>query len=172
MIRIIAEFQSQDRHTRTLREVLTEDFNLLNGKLPIRGGWGYSLEDAIIIDQNDPVVNPRLPFGGVGLEHEIVEGRLLKEFLNSDNLDELYVGLEKRLANQSTQTIEGRTYDHLVFTGHCFWESDFAMLDEMYENRHKNADFDEKEYRRKREMLKFYFKTEYFFDVTSFYGKR
>jgi hypothetical protein len=38
--------------------------------LPIHGGWGYTKEDACIIDKNDPIVDPEspIPFYGLGLE--------------------------------------------------------------------------------------------------------
>ena len=35
------------------RQILFEDYKL---DLPIKGGWGYSLDDACIIDKNDVAV--------------------------------------------------------------------------------------------------------------------
>ena len=46
--------------------------------IPVRGGWGYSAEDACIIDKNDPIIDPDgpMPFYGVGFEKIFVERRI------------------------------------------------------------------------------------------------
>jgi hypothetical protein len=54
------------------REV-SASYTLPRAEMPIKGGWGYTKEDAIIIDKNDPVVPKELPFDGIGLEYEIVK---------------------------------------------------------------------------------------------------
>ena len=51
--------------------------------LPIRGGWGYTKEDACIIDKNDPIIDPDspIPFYGVGYEKIFVERRIILSLL-------------------------------------------------------------------------------------------
>ena len=51
--------------------------------LPIRGGWGYTKEDACIIDKNDPIIDPDspIPFYGVGYEKIFVERRIYLELI-------------------------------------------------------------------------------------------
>ena len=56
----------------TPREVMREVFSYL-GELSIKGGWGYTKEDAVIIDKNDPVVEPGTLFNGVALEYIFIE---------------------------------------------------------------------------------------------------
>ncbi len=57
-------------YNKPLKQVLIEDFKSLGSKMPIKGGWGYTQEEAIIIDKNDPDNNAIL-FDGVGLEYHI-----------------------------------------------------------------------------------------------------
>ncbi|MDR0881582.1 MAG: hypothetical protein LBP55_03450 [Candidatus Adiutrix sp.] len=34
------------------REILAEDFKSLNGGIPINGGWGYTMDEACIIEKD------------------------------------------------------------------------------------------------------------------------
>ena len=53
--------------------------------IPVRGGWGYSAEDACIIDKNDPIIDPDgpMPFYGVGFEKIFLERRIHMELIIS-----------------------------------------------------------------------------------------
>ncbi len=63
------------------RVVLASHFPSLQGGLPVRGGWGYAVEDACIIDMADPLVNPSLPFDLVGMEYSSVQKRAYEELI-------------------------------------------------------------------------------------------
>ena len=63
----------------SLREVCAS-YTIPREEMPIKGGWGYTKEEAIIIDKNDPVVPKELPFDGIGLEYDILERRIDLEF--------------------------------------------------------------------------------------------
>lgn len=60
--------------------MLGEHFKSIS-ELPIWGGWGYTREDAVIIDRDDPIVSPDRPFDGVGIEHVFVEKRIYEELI-------------------------------------------------------------------------------------------
>ena len=62
------------------REILAADFRSM-GEIPIRGGWGYTIDDPVIIDKNDPIVLRGMPFDGVGLEYVFVEKRIYEELI-------------------------------------------------------------------------------------------
>ena len=42
--------------------------NSIDLDLPISGGWGYSIEDCVIIDKTDLTVDQSLPFDGTKVE--------------------------------------------------------------------------------------------------------
>ena len=63
------------------RQIIAEDFKSVIGVLPIRGGWGYTKADAVIIDATDPVVPKDVPFDGVGIEYLFVEKRIYEEMI-------------------------------------------------------------------------------------------
>ena len=73
------------------RQIIFEDYKL-NGELPITGGWGYTKDDAVIIDKNDPVVPEGLPFDGVGI---------------MPDADRLYNKEAKRIANEADFLVLG-----------------------------------------------------------------
>jgi hypothetical protein len=74
------------------REILAADFKSL-GEIPIRGGWGYTFDDAVIIDKNDPVVPKGIPFDGVELEYIFVEKRIYEELIIFRPKNEGYSGI-------------------------------------------------------------------------------
>ncbi len=158
------------RYHYELRKVLAEDFKSLNGELPIKGGWGYNIDDAIIIDKNDEVVDKESLFDGVGIEYIIVEKRLYEELIIFRSNEDKFCDISWKLLKQSILTHDGKNYDHLIFEGTCFADEDFNTLkNELIENKNK-AGFNMNEHLEKREMLQYHFKTEYYFDITSFYA--
>lgn len=97
------------------REILAADFKSLCGGLPIRGGWGYTKSEACIIDKNDPLVDPALPFDGVGVEYVFVEKRIYEEMIIFRLDGEKFSGLRWNLLEQSLLHEAGRSFDKLVF---------------------------------------------------------
>jgi hypothetical protein len=98
-----------------LRQVIFEDFKSLPSELPIHGGWGYSMEDAIVIDKNDPVVKPGLPFDGVAIEYIIVEKRIFEELIVFQPQGVKFKNIRWRLKEQRLEKNSPLTYDHLIF---------------------------------------------------------
>ncbi|MBL0423446.1 hypothetical protein JI739_24145 [Ramlibacter sp. AW1] len=128
---------------------MSEDFPRL-GELPIKGGWGYSVDDAIIIDVNDPAVDRATPFNGVALEYVLVDKRLFEELIIFREKGDRYVNIEKRLVNQRLFTTEDKTYDHLVF--------DVTAIPEWAEQMPVEP----------QEKARVFFRSEFWFDITSF----
>ena len=59
------EISVKQINTKTsLREVCAS-YTFPKEKMPIKGGWGFTKEDAIIIDKNDSVVSQEEVFDGV-----------------------------------------------------------------------------------------------------------
>ena len=49
--------------------------------LPISGGWGYSVDDCVVIDKNDSSVDTSAPFKGVPIEYQFIEKRIYAELI-------------------------------------------------------------------------------------------
>ncbi|MBV2235314.1 MAG: hypothetical protein KUL75_07180 [Sterolibacterium sp.] len=154
------------------REILATDFNSPPGGLPIRGGWGYSQEDACVIDKNDPLVDPSLPFNGVGVEYIFVEQRIYEEMIIFRPEGERFSGIEWELQMKSTVRKEGRIFDNLVFEITAFSDEDWEELRAEFEepNGYEHPAFDSEAHERKRQEKMVRFTREFWFDITSFFG--
>ena len=114
--------------SETPRKILAADFKSLNGELPIRGGWGYTKEDACIIDKNDPSVDVELPFDGVGMEYIFVEKRIYEEMIIFQPDDNKFSGIRWDLQKQQLIQDENRFFDQLIFEITAFSEHDWEKL--------------------------------------------
>lgn len=151
------------------RQLIARHFPSLKGGLPIQGGWGYTKESACVICRDDPLNDPEMPFfDGVGIEYVFVEKRCYEELIIFQPDGDKHSGIKWKLMEQSL--IHGK-YDHLVFEITCFRERDWDMLKAEYEQGMGNPNFDAEAHWRKHESLKKRYVRDYWFDITSFYGK-
>ena len=155
------------------RDILAAHFKSLRGGLPIRGGWGYTQADACIIDKNDPLVDPSLPFTGVGVEYVFVEKRIYEEMIIFRPEGEKFSGIKWNLQEQR-QFDEGRRhFDRLVFEITAFRDNDWEELKAEFEGTqgYSHPDFDVEAHEKKRQEKMVRFTREFWFDITSFYGQ-
>ncbi len=156
------------------REILLVDFPSLRYDLPIRGGWGYSREDAVIIDSNDPAAQNYPLFDYVSMEYTFVEKRLYEELIISRERGKEYSGIEWNLERQSLLSNQGREYDELVFSVTMFADKDWEFLKSDWES-HRGYRGDRlglEEHERKRESLLLGMTETFFFDITLSQKKR
>jgi hypothetical protein len=142
---------------------LREDFNL---DLPVRGGWGYALDDAIIIDKS--LAADEMLFNGVGYEYTIVEKRIYEELIVCRPHHDRFGAIRWDLKKQSTLDAHGRQYDRLEFYVTCFRDPAIDMLRMDIANAKTPEAFERHEQLRQQHLC--YYNTEYYFEITSFYG--
>ena len=160
------------RSRETPRQIIFEDYKSLDDELPITGGWGYTQADAVIIDKNDPVVIEGLPFDGVGIEYIFVEKRIYEELIIFKLLGEPYAGIRWHLIEQNLESPNGKHYDILSYEVTAFSESDFNELKDEFESNNffKDSPNGLQAHNEKRARKMISFTTEYWFDITSFFG--
>lgn len=155
------------------RQTLKDHFKSIS-ELPIRGGWGYKKEDAIVIDKADPVARKDIPFDGIGIEHVIVEKRIYEELIISRPKGQEFAGIKwKKIDQRMTVDESGIKYDHLRFDVTALPASEFKALKEIWEGPDgvDSPDFDMDSHRRRHEASTVHYVAEYWFDVTSFFGR-
>lgn len=147
------------------RDILTEDFPSI-GPLPIRGGWGYSKEDAVIIDGGRSE--------GLGIEKVFVEKRIYEELIVCRDMRERYSGISWNIMLQSLQNHGGRPFDVLRVEVTALPDKDWQELKAEWDGPNGSAspDFDVEAHRNKRQSRTVRYETDYWFDITSFFGKR
>ena len=120
-------------------------------EFPIHGGWGYSKEDAVIIDKNDSIVNQQLPFfDGVSYEYTFLEYRNYLELIISRPDDDKYSMIRYQLLHQELVTDDDNYYE----------------LKDEWENNSMNDNVDVE----KHEAKTIRFEREGWFEVSSFFG--
>jgi len=154
----------------TPRFVIKELYKL---DLPIKGGWGYSIDDACIIDKTDKSVIQGIPFDGVSVEYAFIEKRNYAELINTHyskevyrKTDKYYAHIECKLIKQRCFSEDGKRYDHLEFEIECVPEEIFDKLSELAKDPDKLD-----EVWKIHDKEKLIFERECFFDITSFYGR-
>ena len=110
------------------REIIADHFRSIRGELPIRGGWGYSQEDAVIIDKNDPTVVPGMPFDGVGIEHVFIEKRIYEELIIFRPENDRFTKVQWNLKTQELIEIDNRVYDKLIYSITAWRDRDYEAL--------------------------------------------
>lgn len=153
------------------RDILAAHFRSI-GEIPIRGGWGYTIEDPVVIDKNDPIVPKEIPFDGVSLEYVFVEKRIYEELIIFRPENDSFSGIEWKLLKQGLRSYSGRSFDVLTFEVTALPNSVWEDLKAEWEGPkgYCSPGFDADEHMKKRDSLTIRYVTEYYFDITSFYG--
>ena len=127
----------------TPRFVIKELYKL---DLPIKGGWGYSIDDACIIDKTDKSVIQGIPFDGVSVEYAFIEKRNYAELINTHYSKEIFRKTElcEKLNNYTEENniwhpTEGN-FDvfskiGIYKTFKMFDKNEILIVDEFYENK-------------------------------------
>lgn len=154
------------------REILAAHFKSLRGELPIQGGWGYTLQDAVVIDKNDHVVPKGIPFNAVQIEYIFVEKRIYEELIIFPPENDRFSGITWKLIEQRLTRDAGRSYNVLRFEVSAFPDKDWEELKAEWEGPrgYRSIGFDVDAHMKKRDSRAICYVTEYWFDITSFYG--
>lgn len=161
------------RSEETPREIIAADFKSLRDELPISGGWGYSKEDAVVIDKNDPVVPKGLPFDGIGIEYVFVEKRIYEELIIFRPDDSKFAGIEWKLIEQRLVSDDDRKFDVLSFDVTAIPDIDWELLKREWEQNHgfQTSQSALEAHIEKKNSKTVHYTAEYWFDITSFFGQ-
>ena len=152
------------------REIILEDFEI---DLPIQGGWGYKLDNACIIDKFDHTVLIDIPFDGLSIERSFVEKRIYEEMIIRLDIHEQYGGIKWYLDQQQLMFNDGKSYDKLIFNVEAFEIDIWGELLSRFEDIQKSGKLELMDaLNQYRESKKLLFISEFYFDITSFFGQK
>ena len=149
---------------------MTDYYESEDGELPISGGWGYSKEDAVVIDKEDPVVSKGMPFDGVGIEYIFVENRISEELIILENANSEYYGIEWKIIEQRLIFDDDRKYDILLYEVTAIQESGWDTQKWEWGGNADNQGLELMDHIERKNKKKICYSTECWFDITSFYG--
>jgi hypothetical protein len=152
------------RSKESLKNVIAADFESL-GELPIRGGWGYTRDDAIIIDKYDPISDTQI-------EILVTDKRTHAELVSSRPENDRYTLLHWNLLDQRLIHHKNRSYDRLTWDITVIPKNDYLELVEEAKGPNGVAapDLNKNTHHRKLNSKSFIYSAEYWFDITSFFG--
>lgn len=146
-------------------------FSIPKKEFPIQGGWGYTKDDAIVIDTNDPIIPKDLPFDGIGLEYAIVEKRILLEFYYLQNEREGYRDIHWDVEQQELILDKKKAYDKLRIKISALSFEDWKSRRIEWKENGRQPDFDKEWFMNKSRELRHHGHQDFWFDISSFYGQ-
>lgn len=96
------------------RDILRQHFPRTADQCLFRGGWGYSIDDAVEVLEFDPEINPTQRFDGVSLEYAFVDKRIREELLFAKRRSNEFDRLRWCAIAQSLHMRNGVYFDHLL----------------------------------------------------------
>ena len=144
--------------------------------LPINGGWGYSEEDCVVIDKNDSMKDQSTLFDENKVKTIFVQKRIYAELIVFRPPGDGFSGIEWSRESQRVIDTNSRKYEVLEFYVRAYAERDWEYLKQDWHDMKYNRtpDYDEnraREHQLERLKRKCFYRTEYWFDITSFYEK-
>ncbi len=141
-----------------IKEVLQAAFDV---SLPVSGGWGYTQDDALRIEQN-PDNTPLAQF-----EHMLISMRLYLEMNLTRKEEERYGSINLNEKSRKRHTAEHIVLDEVCYTLTAMKESDYAKFIEEYKEGYGKDDFDVQEHFAKRKEATLTKEVTCWFDVTN-----
>ncbi len=149
------------------RDVLLAHFKSLGGELPICGGWGYSMQDACILSNENPDADG-IPFDWLGWQDVFIEKRLHEELIIQRPVGDSFSGIQWRHQSQRLVHQGGRAFDHITVEVQAMPERVWEELKAEFEGAGgiENPNFDFDKHLAKRQQSTITLIREYWFDIT------
>ena len=153
------------------REIMFDIYHYL-GELPIDGGWGYTQDDAVIIDMNDPIVDRNIPFDGIGMEYVFAKHRTYLELITVREKEDRFSDIQfETIRQEFIHGDNGEKFDRLLLKISALRSQDYQMLKERWESNISNEHFDQNAHWEEDAKLRMHIEREFWFEISSFYGK-
>ena len=146
-------------------QILTEDFP--KHQWPISGGWGYSQDDAVVIETKTESI-------GVSLEYKFLEYRTYEEAIIFRPEGQQLAGIQFKCGDQSTILgQDGKCYDRISMEVTAYTEDDYNYLkaDWVSHNAYEGDDIGKQKHLQLADSKKIVYEITGWFDISNFYKK-
>lgn len=154
------------------RQILREHFPNTANELLIKGGWGYEIENATVVLEFDPEINPDHRFSGVSIENVFIQKRIWEELTFARPEGERYCGIRESKVRQSLHVdLAGRHYDYILVDVTAFREQDWEELKADWEAHDGYKDDPEGRIRHEalRDSKQIRFQEDFWFNIDNFF---
>ena len=151
----------------SLREILLADFKTA---LPISGGWGYEIKDAVVINKQSSNGVGEIPQNRLSIQHFVIQKRAFEELIIFRKTGDAFGEIKWSPISQRLLSFSEKKYDHLRFSITCLHDSDIERLKNEYFDQHDKVDAisDWKEFVTSHADLHYHYETDYWFDISAF----
>lgn len=149
----------------TPKQILTADYP--ECKWPISGGWGYSMDDAVVVELGDEL-------SGVDIEYVFLRARTFEEAVKFRPQGQQLGGFQFETKMQSLLNGDnGKSYDLIVMSVTALLQSDFEYLRNEWKshNAYKDDEVGKAMFLQLFESKKIRYEVGCFFDITRFFGE-
>lgn len=147
------------------KQILSEDFP--GQEWPISGGWGYTPEDAVVIELDDD-------WEGVEFEYKFLKYRTYEEAVIFRPKEQRLAGFQFESKMQSLHNGQnGRHYDEIIMSVTAYLSSDYEYLKNDWEshNAYEGDEVGKANHLQLAETKKIRYEIVGHFDITQFFGK-
>jgi len=130
-----------------LRSCIKEDYAEETGDLPLKGGWGYTADDAIVIDTGDPILKAeKMIYRVSDIPELVVEFRIYYELVNMREPNDQYAGIKWKLIDMKPVSEGGRKLHQYKYEITAHRAEDYEALRLAYDKGRLEADWDKDEH--------------------------
>ena len=148
------------------RDTLIQDFESLNGFAPFKGGWGYTAETAIVLDETDFDTHRDIPFTAVTFKDKLVQNRIYEELIIYKTAEERFEDISWDLVSRTLMSKGDTTFELLKFKVTCYRVGSKELIEK--DQLKINADYTQAEHERYKDSIQYFYYSNYYFDVSSF----
>lgn len=153
------------------RQILREHFPNTANELLIKGGWGYEIENATVVLEFDPEINPDHRIRGVSIENVFIQKRIWEELTFARPEGERYCGIRESKVRQSLEVGRAGFYDYILVDVTAFREQDWKELKADWEAHDGYKDDPEGRIRHEalRDSKQIRFLEDFWFNINNFF---
>lgn len=153
------------------RDVLRQHFPRTAKQCLFRGGWGYSIDDAVEVLEFDPEINPDEKFDGVSLEYAFIDKRIREELIFSRPEGERFEEFDSCTIEQRLMDIEGVPHDYILVEVTAYPEQEWNELKADWESHdcYKDDPVGRERNLARKEACKITYQAEYYFNISDFF---
>lgn len=152
------------KNKKSPKQILENDF-LSIYNIPISGGWGYSLNDTIVINKYPDSITEKNFQTGYDLQKVFIKSRIYEELIISNKSDK-YTKIRWKMIKQKLLPKNERIIDYFKYRVCGFKLIEYIKL--KYELS-KIKDISEKKIKEHFDKILICYDSEFWFDITSFF---
>ena len=156
---------NRNQNKKSPKQILENDF-LSIYNIPISGGWGYSLNDTIVVNKNPDSITEKNFQTGYDLQKVFIKSRIYEELIISNKSDK-FTKISWKMTKQKLLPKNERIIDYLKYRVCGFKLIEYTKL--KYELS-KIKDISEKKIKEHFDKILICYDSEFWFDITSFFG--